>query len=124
MAPKNPHPQAQVTQKTFVSGTPSYMAPEQCLGKATDERTDIYSLGCIIFELLTGQTLFNGITALEIFAKQIQANPPTLSAHAPDLDFKPELQQFMNSMLAKEPEKRFPNMRIVKQELQKLAQLH
>jgi DNA-binding NarL/FixJ family response regulator/tRNA A-37 threonylcarbamoyl transferase component Bud32 len=123
IAPKNPHPQVQVTHKNSVSGTPSYMAPEQCLGKPADARTDIYALGAIMFEVLTGKTVFTGKTAFEIFAKQMQTAPPTLSSTVPECSFDSELEQLVSAMLAKKPDDRPQSMQEVKQRLLELGQL-
>jgi tRNA A-37 threonylcarbamoyl transferase component Bud32/tetratricopeptide (TPR) repeat protein len=65
-----------LTQENAPLGTPSYMSPEQCQGLTADARSDIYSLGCIMFELLTGDSLFNG-TSLEVMMKQVH-EPPEL----------------------------------------------
>jgi DNA-binding NarL/FixJ family response regulator len=66
-------------QKLLVSGTPCYMSPEQCSGRSLDQRTDIYSLGCVMFEALTGQKAFEGNNITEIFTKHFHEIPPPIS---------------------------------------------
>jgi DNA-binding NarL/FixJ family response regulator/tRNA A-37 threonylcarbamoyl transferase component Bud32 len=121
MAPQDPNPQMQVTQKNFVCGTPSYMPPEQCIGKPADARTDIYALGCIIYEALSGVTAFVGDSPMEIFAKQIESTAPVLSSVCPEGCFPPGLDQLVSSMLAKNPDERPQNLRDVKMQLRKLG---
>src|SRR6202041_3881306 len=72
--------QSQLTDKFFACGTPFYMSPEHCAGKQLDARSDIYSLGCIMHEALTGVNVFAGATAMETMAKQYQQIPPRLSS--------------------------------------------
>jgi serine/threonine-protein kinase len=64
-----------VTQPGRVIGTPAYMSPEQARGKSTDKRSDIWSFGCIIYQMLTGQLPFEGQTATEILARIIEREP-------------------------------------------------
>ena len=89
-----------ITDKGEIFGTPYYMSPEQGHGSKVDERSDIYSLGVIFFELLTGDKPFKGGTAMGIIYKHAQAPvpllPPRLSRY----------QALINMMLAKLPEDR------------------
>jgi len=64
-----------VTQPGRVMGTPAYMSPEQACGKSTDHRTDIWSFGCVLYEMLTGHLPFEGETATEILARIIEREP-------------------------------------------------
>jgi len=67
---EDPEKQSNLTQTGEVVGTPYYMSPEQCCGRNTDARTDIYSLGCVLHEMLTGKPPFAGSSALETIVKQ------------------------------------------------------
>jgi Protein kinase domain len=92
-----------------VMGTPFYMAPEQCEGKADlDHRTDVYALGVIIFEMLTGMVPFGGRGYGEILIKQITVQPPAASSIRSELS--PALDLILFRALAKDPGTRFQTM--------------
>src|SRR5207248_6658490 len=76
---------AEYTQPGQAMGTPRYIAPEQARGDAVDGRTDIYSLGVVAFELLTGRPPFIGDNPMELIAKHIAVPPPTPSEIEPQL---------------------------------------
>ena len=82
-------------------GTPSYMSPEQGLGEDVDGRTDIYSLGVILFEMLSGRVPFQGRTIQELIAMHIAAPPPSLAALRPAIPSA--LVAIVERMLAKTP---------------------
>ena len=92
--------EAEITDKGEIFGTPYYMSPEQGHGSKVDERSDIYSLGVIFFEMLTGEKPFKGGTAMGIIYKHARAPIPLLP---PRLS---QYQALMNMMLAKLPEDR------------------
>jgi serine/threonine protein kinase len=88
-----------------IAGTPYYMSPEQAAGAATDERTDLYSLGVILYQMLTGEKPYVGATTDEILGQHRDAPLPVL---------KPALaayQPLLNKLLAKDPNHRFGNAR-------------
>ena len=89
-----------ITDKGEIFGTPYYMSPEQGHGSTVDERSDIYSLGIIFFELLTGEKPFKGGSAMGIIYKHAQAPVPLLPPHLA------KYQSLINMMLAKLPEDR------------------
>jgi serine/threonine-protein kinase len=90
----------------LVVGTPRYLSPEQARGLAVDHRADIYALGGIAFELLTGRTAFVGESTIDVLAQQIAATPPRPSKIAPDIP--EELDELVFAMLAKRPSDRPP----------------
>jgi serine/threonine-protein kinase len=90
-------------------GTPSYMAPEQIRGEEVDARTDIYSTGVLLFELLTGQKPFNSERAAALMLKHQETPAPTLGSILPGAGFSKELEAAVSKALAKKPEDRFPS---------------
>jgi serine/threonine-protein kinase len=92
----------------IVVGTPSYMAPEQILGRAIDQRTDLYACGVLLFELLTGTTPFQAANndPMGICMMHLNVDAPRLHDKAPDRDFG-ALEDVVARALAKEPEQRF-----------------
>ena len=88
------------TQTGMVMGTPHYMSPEQCHGKAVDHRTDIYAMGVMLYQLYSGRLPFSGETFAEILAKQIVDTPEPPSRHA---QIPAELDKLIMKCLAKDP---------------------
>jgi len=84
-----------------IAGTPAYMSPEQARGEQTDERTDIYSLGIVLYEILAGHVPFEADTTMSVLLKQMNEPP------APIPDLSPYLQAVIDHALAKEPADRF-----------------
>jgi serine/threonine protein kinase len=94
-----------LTRAGAIMGTPAYMAPEQVTG-VTDEKTDLYSAGVVLYELLTGQVPFHGATSIPALLSAIIAvEPPPASSLRPDLD--PELAAISRKAMSKQPEQRF-----------------
>jgi serine/threonine-protein kinase len=92
-----------VTQPGGLIGTPAYMSPEQACGKPTDKRSDIWSFGCVMYQMLTGELAFEGETATEILARIIECPP--------DLDKLPEntpmnIRVMIRRCLEKDPRRR------------------
>ncbi|MFO0577580.1 MAG: HEAT repeat domain-containing protein [Polyangia bacterium] len=99
-------------------GTPRYMAPEQTLRAASDERADQYALGCILYEMLSGGPPFRA-QALKQLLTQHRSEPVTpLHERVPGLVVRAELEELVQRMLAKRPEARLPSMAAVVQALE------
>lgn len=94
-----------ITQTGISVGTPAYMSPEQIAGEPVDGRCDVYGLGCVLYETLTGEPPFDGPTALAILARQ--ANEPAPSARRQRPDTPVALDQAVQRALAKTPAERF-----------------
>jgi serine/threonine-protein kinase len=88
-------------------GTPNYMSPEQARGQPLDPRSDVFSLGAILYELLSGHGAFEGDSVETILGKVVRSNPPPLSHWRPDMD--PLMSTIVDRALAKEPSKRYPD---------------
>jgi len=98
-------------RKGPAQGTTSYIAPEQIRGGGVDPRADIYSLGCTLFELMTGAPPYSGSTAEELLRKHLSAAPPALEAFNPNAT--ESVSRLVRQMLAKRPEDRPATMRDV-----------
>jgi serine/threonine-protein kinase len=94
-----------VTAPRVVLGSPAYIPPEALLGGAPDARSDIYSLGCVGYWLLTGRLVFEGATASEILAKHVRDEPVPPSRLA-EIPFPPDLDRIVLTCLAKDPSAR------------------
>jgi eukaryotic-like serine/threonine-protein kinase len=95
---------AHKTRTGMAMGTPRYMSPEQCRGKRVDHRADIYALGVVAHEMLTGHPVFEAESAMDLLFKHSIETPLPMSAHCPDLP--PELDAPVLAMLAKRPNDR------------------
>lgn len=100
--------QHQFTQTGAVLGSPTYMSPEQCLSKAIDEKSDIYSLGAVMYHALTGSPPFTGENPVEIIVQHVHDRPRLISRLRPDLRLPGELEELVMKALEKSPAKR-PN---------------
>jgi eukaryotic-like serine/threonine-protein kinase len=96
-----------LTQVGEIFGTPLYMSPEQCLGARVDNRSDLYSLGCVLFEVLTGSPPFRAETALKTMMQHREDRPYSLRDASLGLQFPEELERIVAMMLAKDPEDRY-----------------
>lgn len=92
---------ARITRSGTTSGTPLYMSPEQSTGAESDSRADIYSLGVILFELLSSKAPYEGDSAVAILMKHVNAPIPRLTEHVPTLP--PDVDAIIARALAKRP---------------------
>lgn len=95
-------------KKSAIAGTRSYMSPEQIRGGALDQRADIYSFGCMAFELATGKLPFTGSTTNELLNKHLNSKIPPLEMH--NKNVTPGFSNLVKRMLAKKPEERPQSM--------------
>jgi tetratricopeptide (TPR) repeat protein len=115
---------ARLTQGTHISlqgtivGTALYMAPEQALGESPDGRADLYSLGAVLYELLTGRPPFSGTDALVVIAEHLYAPVVPPSTHRGDIP--PALDALVLKLLAKKPEDRIASAQDLAQEIRNL----
>ncbi len=108
-----------VTLPGFGVGTPAYMSPEQVLGKEIDGRSDIYSLGAVLYEMYTGHPPFRAETAMAVAVKQVHEPVPR-----PRRDLIPlptAAENVVMTALAKQPEKRYQSMGIFAETLEKMG---
>jgi tRNA A-37 threonylcarbamoyl transferase component Bud32/tetratricopeptide (TPR) repeat protein len=100
-----------LTQTGDFVGSPFYMSPEQCSGKPLDARSDIYSMGCVMYEVLTGQVAFAADSIYGTMFKHLNEMPPSLTSARPQLAKHTSLEKIVLKALAKDPNKRYQSMR-------------
>lgn len=103
--PDAPTQEFHITIPGMIMGTAAYMSPEQARGKQTDERTDIWSFGVVLYEMITGRTPFVGETKSDVMAAILKSEPETLAPYAPEIPV--ELEFIIKKTLAKELEERY-----------------
>lgn len=111
---------SRLTQTGEVIGSPDYMSPEQCLGLDPDQRSDIYSLGVVMYEALAGRPPFRGDNNIQIIVAHINKEPRLISKLRPDLRIPLELEDLIMKALSKEPEKRFQSVKEMGKDLQRI----
>jgi Tol biopolymer transport system component/predicted Ser/Thr protein kinase len=100
-----------ITQEGAILGTLQYMAPEQLQGKGSDARSDLFSFGCVLYEMLTGKRAFEGASAPSVIAAVLERGPAPLRV-------APPLARVVKSCLAKDPDQRIQTARDVKTALE------
>ena len=95
----------QLTRMGMVYGTPAYMSPEQAMGEPVDARADLYAVGVMLHEMITGKPPFDG-DAIIVIAKQVNEAPPPLVSPMGDGGITPELRALVDALLAKDREQR------------------
>ncbi len=100
--------QKDCTKGMEISGTPYYMSPEQFAGEKLDSRTDIYSLGITLYQMLTGKLPYEGKTLNTVAKQHFFNTPEPISRLEPTI--LPEVEAFVNKMIAKHPDDRYQNM--------------
>ncbi|MDQ3037085.1 MAG: serine/threonine protein kinase, partial [Myxococcota bacterium] len=99
--------QSMLTSQGAFVGTPAYLAPEQVFGPSVDERSDVYSAGVVLFELLTGSWPFVAEEIVDVLRAHALEPVPTLAGTRPELEFCAELEALVARALAKKPRERF-----------------
>lgn len=99
-----------LTRTGDVFGSPMYMSPEQCLGIAQDERSDVYSLGCILFEMITGHPPFQGSNAVQTIVQHLNESPTWKGGNA-------DIQAIVNRCLQKVPDDRYQSVEELQRDL-------
>lgn len=103
-----------MTKTGLLIGSAQYMSPEQCIGQKADQRSDIYSLGCIIFEMLTGQPVFLADNTIALLAQHISSAPPELEG----VGVSPTLQYVISHALEKNRDQRYQKVLELKFDLE------
>jgi serine/threonine-protein kinase len=101
-------------------GTPAYMSPEQGKGDAIDARTDLYSLGAVLFELVTGRTVFVGRSPMEVVTLHMTTVAPRVTDITPDRPVSAGFETVLRKALCKDPDERFRNAETMRTALEKV----
>ncbi len=107
-----------LTQQGEAFGSPAYMSPEQCLGEELDVRSDIYSVGCLMYETLTGNPPLLGDNVLSTVAKQVRETPLSMRVHNPSIS--QEIDDLVLKCLNKEPVHRYQKAMDLRQDLERI----
>jgi len=110
---------SQLTSVGGVLGTADYMSPEQAEGKAITERTDQYSLGCVMYALLAGRPPFRAKSIPEMLQLQRYAEPEPVRRYAADVPV--QLEQLIQQLLSKDPQARFPNVLVLARHMEAMS---
>lgn len=112
----------ELTKAGELFGSPLYLSPEQCLGHAVDQRSDIYSLGCVMFQTLTGHPPFSGETSVETIVMHLHAPVPPLTGRKERPALITEIEAIVDKCLAKEVEDRYQKVTEVACDLTRLSE--
>src|SRR5262249_25589655 len=113
--------QRRLTHPGMTMGTPEYIAPEQAAGKPADPRSDVYAVGGLLYEMLTGNAPYEGANFMEILHKKANTMPAPLATVRNDVP--PQLEALIMRAMAKDPADRPPSMEALEKELQNIATL-
>jgi serine/threonine protein kinase len=114
-------PGQDLTSAGDVVGSPLYMSPEQCKGLSLDGRSDIYSLGCLMYQAISGALPFLGENALQTLSKHICDPPPPFEQVVPNLGIPAEVEAVIFKTLAKEPDDRYATVADLRKDLETLS---
>lgn len=103
------------TAEGVVVGTPPYMAPEQAAARPTDERSDVYALGAMLYHVLSGRRPYADVRPIDVLKAVITGPPAALSALSPDMP--PDLLAIVNKAMARDPDDRYPTAKEMAEEL-------
>lgn len=114
-----------LTQKGEIWGSPIYMSPEQCMGKELDGRSDIYSLGLVMYEALLGVPALDAKAAIGItVSRQLSQMPPAFKEAAPTLRIPESLENIVFKAIQKKPDDRYSSMDDLRGALEEFGRLH
>ena len=111
-----------LTQTAAILGTVNYLSPEQARGEPVDARSDVYSLGCVLYEMLCGEPPFDGDTAVAIAYQHVRADPTPPSTHCGGIS--PELDAVVLTALAKNPDNRYQSAAAMRLDLLRVHDGH
>jgi serine/threonine-protein kinase len=118
---KNVKDGEELTQAGLFMGSPKYMSPEQVNGDKVDGRSDIYALGIIMYEMLTGKVPFDATTSVSILMAQVKDKAAPMHKTNPDVDVSPLMEETVTRCMEKDPNARFATMDEVLNALKRVA---
>lgn len=121
LMPNDDNTQLGLTQTGEIVGSPLYMSPEQCMAKPIDHRSDIYSLGCLMYEALTGEPPLMGGNVYETFHMQTHDRPRPLGDVRPEFKNGTQFEFIILKAMAKNPRHRYQTMNEVKEALEQVG---
>jgi serine/threonine-protein kinase len=101
----------ELTQTGLFMGSPKYMAPEQVMGTGVSARTDVYAVGIVLYEMMTGKVPFDRKAGMSTLIAHVNEKVPPMRERYPDISLSPEMEAVILRCLEKDPEKRFASMR-------------
>ena len=110
----------ELTKTGEIFGSPIYMSPEQCMGAQVDQRCDIYSLGCVMYECLTGAPPFVADNAMSTMMMRLSQDPQSLKQASLGREFSPLLESVVQRMLALDPKDRYQDLAAVINDLMRV----
>jgi len=113
-----------ITRTGMICGTPAYLSPEQALGNEALPASDLYSLGIVFYEMLSGSPPFRNTTAMKVLLQHLNEQPQPIHERNPDVEVPQSLDQFILKALGKEPERRFRSASEFRQGLEEALSAH
>jgi len=108
-----------LTKTGMIFGTPEYMSPEQAAGRPLDHRVDIYALGCMMYEMFTGNVPYDGESFMAVLTQHMFEPIPAIEEVYPDTDVPPSVRAVVYKAMAKEVEDRYPDMTSLREDLER-----
>ncbi|MGH9551514.1 MAG: serine/threonine protein kinase, partial [Terriglobales bacterium] len=112
-----------IKRAKMAAGSPAYMSPEQCQGFELDQRSDVYSLGIVVYEMLTGERPFAAEDVMALFRQHVSQPPQPMSSVRADLKFNPPTEAVIAKALAKKPQNRQQSIKEFQRELEEASKV-
>ncbi len=120
LLPGTGRPLEKLTLTGQIFGSPMYMSPEQCMGQALDARSDIYAMGCVMYETLTGKLPFVGETLFQVIMQHVNEAALSFAEVSPDIAIPEELERIVLQCMEKERVCRYSHVNELRQELSQI----